>query len=46
MTRTIWREVVIPQSREQVWRALTDSAALAGWMFPNNFEPRDGPARE
>jgi len=33
---------VIPQSREQVWRALTDSATLAEWMFPNDFEPRVG----
>jgi uncharacterized protein YndB with AHSA1/START domain len=42
MTNTIRREVVIPQSREQVWRALTDSAALAEWMYPNDFEPRVG----
>jgi uncharacterized protein YndB with AHSA1/START domain len=34
--------MVIPQSREQVWRALTDSATLAEWMFPNDFEPRVG----
>ena len=42
MTKTIQREMVIPQSREQVWRSLTDSAALAEWMFPNDFEPRVG----
>src|SRR5262249_34383779 len=42
MTKTIRREIVIPQSREQVWRALTDSATLAEWMFPNDFEPRVG----
>ena len=42
MTKTIRREVVIPQSREQVWRALTDSVALAEWMYPNDFEPRVG----
>jgi uncharacterized protein YndB with AHSA1/START domain len=42
MTKTIRREIVIPQSREQVWRALTDSAALAAWMYPNDFEPRVG----
>lgn len=34
--------MLIPQSQEQVWRALTDSAALAEWMYPNNFEPRVG----
>jgi uncharacterized protein YndB with AHSA1/START domain len=42
MTKAIQREIQIPQSREQVWRGLTDSAALAEWMFPNNFEPRVG----
>jgi uncharacterized protein YndB with AHSA1/START domain len=42
MTKTIRREVLIPQPREQVWRALTDSAALAEWMFPNDFVPRVG----
>jgi len=31
-----------PQSPETVWRSLTDSAALAEWMYPNNFEPRVG----
>jgi uncharacterized protein YndB with AHSA1/START domain len=42
MTKTIQREIVIPQPREQVWRALTDSATLAEWMFPNDIEPRVG----
>ena len=42
MTRTIRREILIPQPREQVWRAITDSATLAEWMFPNDFEPRVG----
>jgi uncharacterized protein YndB with AHSA1/START domain len=42
MTRSIRREVQYPQPREQVWRALTDSAALAEWMYPNDFEPRVG----
>src|SRR5947207_8455347 len=42
MTKTIQRELLIPQSREQVWRALTDRATLAEWMFPNDFEPRVG----
>ena len=42
MTGTIQREIAIPQPREQVWRALTDSATLAEWMFPNDFEPRVG----
>jgi uncharacterized protein YndB with AHSA1/START domain len=42
MTKTIQREILIPQPREQVWRALTDSAKLAEWMFPNDFAPRAG----
>ena len=42
MTNTIRKEILIPQPREQVWRALTDSATLAEWMFPNDFEPRVG----
>ena len=42
MTKTIQREILIPQPREQVWRAITDSATLAEWMFPNDFEPRVG----
>src|SRR5262249_54595488 len=42
MTKTIQREILIPQPREHVWRALTDSTALAEWMFPNDFEPRVG----
>jgi uncharacterized protein YndB with AHSA1/START domain len=42
MTNTIRREILIPQPREQVWRAIADSTALAEWMFPNDFEPRVG----
>jgi uncharacterized protein YndB with AHSA1/START domain len=42
MTGTIRREILIPQRREEVWRALTDSTALAEWMFPNDFVPRVG----
>jgi len=42
MTKTIRRELLIPQPREQVWRALTESATLAEWMFPNDFVPRVG----
>ena len=42
MTKTIRREILMPLPREHVWRALTDSATLAEWMFPNDFEPRVG----
>jgi uncharacterized protein YndB with AHSA1/START domain len=34
--------MLFPNSREQVWEAITDSETLAEWMFPNNFEPRVG----
>ncbi len=42
MTNTIRRELLIPQPPAQVWRAIADRAALAEWMFPNDFEPRVG----
>lgn len=42
MSGAIRREIMIPQPREQVWHAITDSATLAEWMFPNDFEPRVG----
>ena len=35
-------EAVYPYSPEQVWKALTDSDALAEWLMPNDFEPRLG----
>jgi uncharacterized protein YndB with AHSA1/START domain len=42
VTKSILREVLIPQPREEVWLALTNRAALADWMYPNDFEPRVG----
>ena len=42
MTHTIRKEMLMPQPREQVWRAIANSAALAEWMYPNDFEPRVG----
>lgn len=42
MTNTIRREIPFPQAPVQVWRAITNSATLAEWMFPNDFEPRVG----
>lgn len=42
MTRTVKRELRFPQPREEVWQALTNRAALAEWMYPNDFEPRVG----
>jgi uncharacterized protein YndB with AHSA1/START domain len=42
MTNTIRRELHLLQPCGQVWRAITDSATLAEWMYPNDFEPRLG----
>ncbi|MEO5716049.1 MAG: SRPBCC domain-containing protein [Luteolibacter sp.] len=42
MNNTIRKELLMPQPPEQVWRAITDSATLAEWMFPNDFEPHLG----
>ncbi len=35
-------EIVYPNRPEDVWRALTDSDALAGWLMENNFKPQVG----
>jgi uncharacterized protein YndB with AHSA1/START domain len=42
VTKSIRREIQIPQPPEQVWPALAESTALAQWMFPNDFVPRVG----
>ena len=42
MTESIRRELLFLQPRDTVWQALTDRAALAEWMMPNDFEPRVG----
>lgn len=42
MSKTIQREMSFPQPPQQVWQAITDSATLAEWMYPNDFEPRVG----
>ena len=35
----IIHEVVYPHPVERVWRALTDRAAIAAWLMPNDFAP-------
>ena len=42
MSRSIQRELFVEQPPEKVWHALANRAALAEWMFPNDFEPRLG----
>ena len=40
--KSVKRELTFPHPREDVWQALTDRAALAEWMFPNDFQARVG----
>jgi uncharacterized protein YndB with AHSA1/START domain len=42
MSYDIVLEQTYPYPPERVWRAMTDSAALAEWLMPNDFEPRIG----
>jgi len=42
MALAIKRTVIFPHTREQVWRALVDPAALAGWLMPNDFVAEQG----
>lgn len=42
MPASILHDVYLPHPPESVWRALTDSAAIAQWLMPNDFEPRLG----
>ena len=42
MNDSVRRELVFPQSRPEVWSALTDPVALAEWMSPNDFQARVG----
>ena len=35
-------EEIFPHPIETVWRALTDGAALASWLMPNDFVPQIG----
>lgn len=42
MARKIRFEAVYPFSPEQVWVALTDPAAIADWLMPNDFKPEVG----
>jgi uncharacterized protein YndB with AHSA1/START domain len=44
MTRDLKIERVYPHPVEHVWRALTDPAALAVWLMPNDFQPSIGHA--
>ena len=42
MSYDVMLEQSYPFPPELVWRALTERAALAEWLMPNDFEPRIG----
>ncbi len=42
MKRDIKLEAFYPYPPERIWRAMTDSKAMAKWLMPNDFEPRIG----
>lgn len=42
MKRDLRFEASYPHPPEKVWRALTDSNAIAQWLMPNNFEAKLG----
>ena len=42
MKRDLRFENIYPYPPERVWRAITDPAAIADWLMPNDFQPRLG----
>lgn len=42
MKRDLKFEATYPHPPEKVWRALTDSKAIAQWLMPNDFEAKLG----
>lgn len=42
MKRDLRFEVSYPHPPERVWRAIADAKAIAGWLMPNDFQPRVG----
>jgi uncharacterized protein YndB with AHSA1/START domain len=42
MKKKIRVETVYPHPPERVWKALTDSDAIADWLMPNDFKPELG----
>ena len=42
MKRDLRFEEQYPHPPERVWEAITDSAALAEWLMPNDFQPKLG----
>lgn len=39
MSHDLHFEFTYPHPPERVWHAITDSAAIARWLMPNDFEP-------
>lgn len=42
MKRDLIFEATYPHDVDRVWRALSDPAAMAEWLMPNDFQPRLG----
>ncbi|MBV8933091.1 MAG: SRPBCC domain-containing protein [Kutzneria sp.] len=42
MSTSIVNETFYPYPADNVWRALTDPAALGEWLMPNDFKPEIG----
>jgi len=42
MPRKLRFEALYPYASELVWEALTDPAAIADWLMPNDFRPEVG----
>lgn len=42
MSKSIRRELYLPHTPHDVWRALTEREAMAEWLLPSDFEPRVG----
>jgi uncharacterized protein YndB with AHSA1/START domain len=43
-TQTLVIERDIPHPQDKIWRALTQSALIAEWLMPNDFEAKSGHA--
>lgn len=41
-TQSIIVEKILPHAPEKIWRTLTQSALIAKWLMPNDFEARVG----
>jgi uncharacterized protein YndB with AHSA1/START domain len=40
--KEIKKEIIISAEPAEVWKHITDPRKIAGWLMPNNFEPKVG----